>query len=190
MSIEIHDGLELWKVRLFNPESMLRAGSFYGMTATNTAIPGADYLTAQYFPLFRGATFDRIGVNVQTAQADKSMRLGIYADDDLDTYPDRLVLDAGVVDLGTTGATTLVIEQHLAAGLYFLALLTDNTTAKLWMDDTPRTWSPLGAGSSPGMPYFVWRVACSYGALPDPFPPGGSGMNDAWGLSLRVAAVD
>lgn len=190
MGIEIHDGLDLWKVRLFAPEAVLRQGSFYGMTATNYNSPGANYLLGQYWPLHRGATVDRIGVSVQAADAGKGMRLGIYADDDLDGYPDRLVLDAGTVDLDTTGARTIAIEQHLPAGLYFLALLTDSAAVSLWMANTPTDWSPLGSGGSPGLPWFTWKVAQSYGALPSTFPAGATGMNDAWGVELRVAAVD
>jgi len=127
---------------------------------------------------------------VQAEDEGKHIRLGIYADDNLDGYPDRLVLDAGVVDLDTTGVKTIAIDQHLPAGLYFLALLTDSAGVKLWMENTPLGWSPLGSGSSPGLPCFTWKAAYSYGALPATFPAGAADMNDLWGLSLRVVAVD
>ena len=158
MGIEIHDGIELWTVRLFHPQAILRPGMYYGMWGTNAYSTGANVLVGQYWPLFRGATFDRIAVSVQTADAGKSMRLGIYADDDLDGYPDRLVLDAGVVDLGSTGVKAITIDQHLSAGLYYLAMLGDSGSALLWMEDVPKYWSPLGLGSEPGLPPFAWRV--------------------------------
>ena len=190
MGIESHDGIDLWKPRLFNPEVVMRPGSYYGMWGTNAFSTGADYLVGQYWPLFRGATFDRIGISVQTAEADKSMRLGIYADADLDGYPDQLVLDAGVVSLGATGVKTVTIDQHLPAGLYFLALLGNSASALLWMEDVPKYYSPLGTGSAPGLPTFAWKVQQDYGALPDPFPSGATGVNDNWGVCLRLKTVD
>jgi len=190
MGIEIHDGLDLWKTRLFDPNVVLRAGGYYGSWGSNAYGIGANYLVAQYWPLHRGATFDRIGIGVQTAEAGAGIRLGIYADDDLDGYPDRLVLDAGVADLGSTGLKTVTIEQHLSAGLYFLALLGNSGSALLWMEDVPKYWSPLGTGAEPGLPTFAWRAACTYGPLPDPFPAGAAGMNDIWGVCLRAKSAD
>jgi hypothetical protein len=191
MGIEIHDGIELWRVRLFDPGIALREGAYHGLTGTNAYSIGANLLWGQFWPLSRGATADRIAVSVQTAEAGKVMRLGIYADDDLDGYPDRLVLDAGEADISATGTSALVIDQHLPGGLYFLAMLSDGANAKLWMEDVPRFPSPLGTiGGAPGLPTFAWRVAQAYGALPDPFPSGATEMNDVWSIALRLAERD
>ena len=191
MGIEIHDGIELWKVKLFDPGAALRAGAYHGMCGTNAYSTGANQLWGQFWPLSRGATADRIAVSVQTAESGKAMRLGIYADDDLDGYPDRLVLDAGEADLSATGTSALVIDQHLPGGLYFLAMLTDSANATLWMEDVPRYWSPLGTvGGAPGLPAFAWRVAQDYGSLPDPFPSGATEMNDMWSVAVRLGERD
>ena len=124
MGIDVHDGIELWRPSLFDPRQILIPGTYYGMNGTAADPPGADVLIAQYFPVYRSATFDRIGCDVQTAgAAGAKARLGIYRDVDLDGYPDVLILDAGEVDCTTDGDKTITIDQHLEAGLYFVAVI-------------------------------------------------------------------
>ncbi len=191
MGIEIHDGIELWKPRIFDPRQVMVPGSFYGLCqGTNTAALTADQLYGQYFPLPRGATFDRIGIDVHTGAAGKHVRLGIYRDDDLDGYPESLVLDAGLVDVATSGEKHIIINQHLEAGLYFLAFISDGAPT-LWLTSTPAYPSPLGLGGTIAYPVFVYaKTAVGYGVLPDPFTAGGSGQNDAWSIALRLFSLD
>jgi len=191
MGIEIHDGIELWKARIFDPFQVMVPGSFYGLCqGTNTAVLTADQLYGQYFPLPRGATFDRIGIDVQTGAAGKHIRLGIYKDDDLDGYPKSLVLDAGVVNVDTSGEKHITINQHLEAGLYFLAFISDGAPT-LWLTQTPAYPSPLGLGGTIAYPVFVYyKTGVAYGALPDPFTAGGSGTNDAWSIAMRLNSLD
>lgn len=191
MGIEIHDGIELWKPRIFDPFQIMVPDRYYGLgQGTNTASLTADRLYGQYFPLPRGATFDRIGIDVHTGAADKHVRLGIYKDDDLDGYPESLVLDAGVVDVATSGEKTVIINQHLEAGLYFLAFISDGAPT-LWLTQTPAHPSPLGLGDTIALPVFAYyKSAVGYGALPDPFTSGGTPANDAWSIAMRLQSLD
>ncbi len=191
MGIEIHDGIELWKTRIFDPWQVMVPGNYYGGSqGTNTGAITADKLYGQYFPLPRGATFDRIGIDVSVEAAGKHVRLGIYRDDDLDGYPDSLVLDAGVVDVATSGEKVISIDQHLESGLYFLAFISDGAPT-LWLIASPLWPSPLGLGAGIAYPCFVYeKTGVGYGALPDPFAAGGSGVNDAWAISMRLNSLD
>ena len=191
MGIEIHDGIELWKTRIFDPWQVMVTGSYYGLCqGTNTSALTADKLYGQYFPLPRGATFDRIGIDVHTGAAGKSVRLGIYKDDDLDGYPEGLVLDAGVVDVATSGEKVININQHLEPGLYFLAFISDGAPT-LWLTQTPAYPSPLGLGGTIAYPVLVYeKAAAGYGSLPDTFPSGAGGVNDAWAIAMRLNSLD
>lgn len=79
-------------------------------------------------------TFDRIGVEVTTAQAASNLRLGIYSDSS--GVPGARVLDAGTVASATTGAKTITISQALSAGLYWLALKSDTANVVVRSRDT------------------------------------------------------
>ena len=63
--------------------------------------------------------FNRIGIEVTTAVASTTIRLGVYKM--LDGVPDELVYDAGTVDSGTTGVKEVTGDFTLEAGSYFLA---------------------------------------------------------------------
>lgn len=71
-----------------------------------------------YFPVSVATTFDRIGVEITTAVASSTVRLGIY--NVVNSLPTTLVLDAGTVDSSTTGAKEITISQTLQPGLYLL----------------------------------------------------------------------
>ncbi len=127
---------------------------------------------------------------INEAAVGGNLRMGIYRDDNLDTYPESLILDAGVVDVGSTGEKTIAISQFLPAGIYFLAFVSD-ATPKLWLQADPRWRCPMGQGGAIGYYANIWQVNSQvYGALPDPFPAGAAGVNDEWQIAVRVAAVD
>ena len=192
MGFEVSNGIELWRPALFDPRQVLIPGTYYGMNGTAADPPGADTLLAQYFPLYRSATFDRIGCDVQTAgAAGAKARLGIYRDSDLDGYPDELILDAGEVDCTTDGDKTITIDQHLEAGLYFIAINTNDATIKLWYEKVPLTPNCLGITTDIG--YQTWlykKTGVTYAALASTFPSGATPTNDSWGLAMRVGSVD
>lgn len=80
---------------------------------------------ALYNPLWlvAAATLDRIAINVTTAVAGSTVKLGLYADNGTGK-PGALIADYGSVSTATTGAKTLTISQAVPAGLVWLVTLT------------------------------------------------------------------
>jgi hypothetical protein len=72
--------------------------------------------------LAASTSFAAIGIWVAGAAATSVVRLGIY-NADINGTPTTLVLDAGTVDVSTTGAKQITISRTLAAGNYCLALV-------------------------------------------------------------------
>jgi hypothetical protein len=70
-------------------------------------------------------TATRIGINVTTAVAG-SARVGLY-NDAAGIPSGAALLDAGTVNTGTTGEKEITISQALTPGLYWIAIVTDNT---------------------------------------------------------------
>jgi hypothetical protein len=74
----------------------------------------------------KSVTVDRIAVQVATAGANNDLRLGIYVADSTG-LPSTLRLDAGTVSAATTGVKEITISETLAAGVYWLAVVAQNT---------------------------------------------------------------
>ena len=85
------------------------------------------YYTA--FVVGQSATFTKIGINVLTAQASTTARLGIYNWSSGKTT--SRILDAGTVSLAATGYAEITISQTLSAGVYALAIIADSSTAQI-----------------------------------------------------------
>jgi len=108
-----------------------------------------------------------------TALSAGSARLGIYADNG-DTYPGALVLDAGEVDTGTTGAKAIAITEALDADtLYWLVILA-SATPTIYGQATISSLGLIGATGLGTTQMAHWDVAQAYGALPANFPGGGT----------------
>ena len=190
MGIEVHEGIELWKAPSFDQWSRMREGHYYGMCGSNYHNPGSNLLVAQYTYLPMGGTYDAIAISVQAAGlAGAKVRLGIYDCDD-ELYPSDLIQDYGEVDVTATGVKTLSISQHLAAGAYFLTLITNDTSCKLWQLNIPTMTTPLGLGQNISYPRNTWEASMAYGALPSTFPTGASSEKEMWGLALRLQTLD
>lgn len=103
-------------------KSLFDSGYYYSFTSSpsdTTASPGANSLQGgAYFYVDAATTFDMIGVEVTTAVASSTVRLGIYSV--TNSLPTTLVLDAGTVDSSTTGVKQIVISQQLTKGSYIL----------------------------------------------------------------------
>jgi len=146
----------------------------------------ANYLYSQIILLQRRMRFDRIGCYVTVEDAGASIRLGVYKSEDPPSYyPSDLILDAGTVDAGTTGYKEITIDLTLDKGFYYLAWISDGAPSLrgYWGGN-----SPIGAPDPdrPGRQGFL--ISHTYGALPDPFPSGGT-PGETRMLALRVAEL-
>jgi hypothetical protein len=68
-------------------------------------------------------TIQSLSINVSSAAASSSTiaRLGIYTDNGSGS-PQTLILDAGTVQLNSTGIKTITVSQSLAKGIYWFAV--------------------------------------------------------------------
>ncbi|KKL72109.1 hypothetical protein LCGC14_2088210 [marine sediment metagenome] len=139
-----------------------------------------------YIPIYVGRTitYDRIGLDVNTAAPGRSARIGIYnmTRQDSGAIPGTLVLDAGTVDLSATGVKEINISQELAVGYYYLAYVQTG-----------------GAGVSlevPASSEAVWTpVTATRNVVPGPFSgviqfTSGRGGDVGGGLPTPAPAVD
>lgn len=173
---------------------VMRIGEYFGAVPTalssSSVILVIDTLYAGMFVIPRDMTFDRIAIHVQTAGAGGTKgRLGIY-EVGTNLYPGALVVDAGEVSVASTGVKSIVIDQSLTKGLYFLAMVTDGTPKVYWGYPT---LSPLGrvVHNFSYAPNGGWTVAHGYAALPDPFTGGGSLQESRKiNIFLRLSSLD
>lgn len=138
-------------------------------------------------------SYDRIGVKVSTAQAGKKVRLGIYEHDADNRWPGALILDAGTVDVSTTGDKEIVIDQELTAGYYFLTWVGDGSTLRLLGTDKSVVSGPISSGhSGPGHrggrtgARIDGQLAVVAGGLPDPFPTVGKNAIDPQRMAVLL----
>jgi len=120
-------------------------------------------------------TYTSIVCEVTTLSAG-NLRMGIYRDStSAPGTPGALVLDAGVVSTGTTGAKSITISQSLDPGWYWLASVSDaSATLRAYTAANSLHW--LGFTSATDTNVHIGRsVAFTYAALPDPFT-GGSAL--------------
>lgn len=164
-----------------------------GGTVSTQALASANSLRA--FPFFVPKTmkFDRIAIRVTTLATGTTpkVRLGIYEDKgDGTVYPGALVLDAGEVDVNTTGLKEITIDLTLKGGkLYWLTLVGQDTAslvvAAIPAADSIATFMGFDNGLT-GTPYFGYAITQSYGALPATYP---TGSPTEWSLPVPLIAL-
>jgi hypothetical protein len=164
-------------------------GRYYGPIGARTgAVRPAGTLYAVPFIVAEVATFDRIAINVATAGAGSTCRLGIYSD--TGNSPAALVLDAGGLDSGLGGTQLITIAQTLQPAVYWLALVSTGGT-------DPNVTGVAAGGLNLGaftasatinstIAACYTRTGVSAGALPDPFAPTATAGNGAL-VILRAA---
>lgn len=161
--------------------NMVTVGSSTFAVTTSGQLYAVPYIST------RGGTLDRIAINVTTPSgtSTQNCRLGIYAATSAtNVYPSALLIDAGTVNLATSGANTLTINQVLAANtLYWLVLLTSVTDATI--SSTANVAPVLGNPSTLTAAANTYiAVAQAFGALPGTFTAGGVPT-----ASIQTAAV-
>jgi hypothetical protein len=157
----------------------------YTVLGPHTGVQGVSFvsytvgLTLFPFMLMRTATLDRLKVNITTADAGSTVRLGLYTSDS-HGMPSTLLLDGGTIDSSTTGAKEVTVNQQLTGGvLYFSASLPSSTAVVGW------GWQAVSALPVPyyqsgSVGYFL-RNASASGALPSsPTPTGMLGISVPW----------
>jgi len=82
------------------------------------------------FLVSKTTTYTRIALRCTGGSgAGRTARMGIYNSSSTTNAPTSLVLDAGTVDLSTTGSKSITISQSLNPGLYYLAGVAQGTAA-------------------------------------------------------------
>ena len=151
------------------------SGRWYGLSTGTTSSDltlVANRLYATFFPVAHKQTWDRIGLDVQTAGGGGELaRLGLYSLG-TDGLPGALMLDAGTVAVDGTGDKEIVISHTLAPGWYFVALLSDSSTAKVETMNLNVSNRMFGGSTPAGQRLAYVQRSQTFGALPDPF--GGS----------------
>jgi hypothetical protein len=143
------------------------------MTALTTATLTLNRLYAM--PLIaprRGGRLDRLAIKVTTLASSSAARLGIYrAAGEGNIYPSARVLDAGTVDVSTTGVKALTISQALVAGAVYWLCVVSNGGPVIQGLAVGGVSPFLGVDPALGTaPRVGMYVAFTYAALPDPFP--------------------
>jgi hypothetical protein len=115
-------------------------------------------------------TFDRIAIKTTSNPGPGSKaRLGIY--NNSGGVPSALLLDAGEVDVASSGVKTITINQTLSPGIYWLVINTGVAVTVYGADSSSGgTTDVIGSdisGSAHTIAYYYH--AETYGALPNPF---------------------
>lgn len=163
---------------------------FFGWYALSDVCIGAD-LMAFPFALPRKMRFDRIGVYVSRAGiAGSQFRLGVY--DDLDVYPNDLLVDSGVIDGTEVGSKEVSIDLTLEP-LNWLAIHANpefgsngNIRCSMFFNLTTN----MGLKSLDAMePLNCCAITRSFQALPSKFPEGAWEGNYILLVGLRLAEL-
>lgn len=138
---------------------------------TSTIAAVSNTLYTNYFIVSNSVALDSIAIHVSTSGAGNA-RLGIYDGSGTNLYPENLIVDAGTVDISTTGVKALTINESLSKGLYWLCMVSNvNFTPKALLE--PVTVMGHLSTSFPSC-IVSWSVAFAYAALPATFPGGGT----------------
>jgi len=117
-----------------NYGSIPKTGYYYSQTGydvfnSTTINTSAGVSYAVPFYLGASTTATRLMLQVSTAAASSTARLGIYSNASGGDYPGTLLLDAGAVATTTTGFKQITISQALSAGVYWLSIQRTDTGA-------------------------------------------------------------
>lgn len=141
-------------------------------------------------------TLDRIAVEVTTAAAASTVRLGIYDDDGTGGQPGTLLLDAGTVSSATVGVKEATISQSVSGLVYFAYVSSSNSVALRCLVRS------AGANAAYNMFYYgtantdpfaaaptIWRKTGVTGALPTPAAATATASSNTSGSVIIAARV-
>lgn len=160
----------------FRPAGRYHVNQYAAGTITNVALV-TNTLYAIPFYVADPKTIIQMAIQVTTSKSGNA-RLGIYSNG-VGTYPDGLLLDAGVVATGTNGLKELTGLSAALSGnsLYWLALVC-STNPSISGNDAQDNFPLLGFdGALNVVPSSSYQVAFTYAALPTPFPAGAAMVN-------------
>lgn len=119
------------------------------------------------FAVHRPITVDSLSVNVNTAVASTSVRLGIYTGNLSNGQPQTLVIDAGTVATTATGAaTSSAISQALSTGVYHFAIAASGAPNLTGVAASPLSADGYGVAAVGTTWQLSYRVPFTFGALP------------------------
>ena len=128
----VGDGTALTGVSILGvPKVPYKTGRYYGNPFATGGSNGFDSTSysgkIQLIPtvIHTSQLFSHISIYVTTLIAAKTIRLGIYSDNN--GVPGSLLYDAGTTSFATTGIKDVVLNQTLPPGYYWLAFITDAT---------------------------------------------------------------
>lgn len=159
----------------------------YVSAATTTVSIALNQIYLIPFQVPQSTAFDRIGIE-QTGAGNGNYRLGVYGPITGAIPGSALAFDAGAVAATGAGLYTITINQTLAAGWYFLALISDQT--RTCRAIAQAAYLPgLGNGTQSARPDNYYFKAQTYGALPTPMPSSLSGTSGFAGPMLQLRAT-
>lgn len=131
-------------------------------------------------------SFSRIGIYVNTLEAGKSARLGVYKLG-ADLLPADLVLDAGEVSLAAVTEVSIALAPLVLTKGWYATTVVSDATGTAVIRSIPRAWSPWGWAVSMNIVTMMFWIAHAYGALPDPFGAGAFGENNMIFCPLKTS---
>lgn len=151
--------------------------SWYGSAVNGSALSSIsgtrNFLRGQIFLVNKPITLDRIAISMVTAgSASSTASIGIYNHDYATNQPSDLLLDAGSVSIDTTGVKSIVINQELEQGAYWLSINHNSTTNPSFRTfPLAATPSILGVNAALNdVRAFILKSTTYTVAMPDPFP--------------------
>ena len=169
---------------------------FNGQASVNFNVGELVYMLI-YVPIT--TTYDRIGIQVNTAVAASNLRLGVYHPNAVGDGPGALLIDFGTVATATNGVKEITISQELTPGFYFLSLVRDaeaavrlrgiNLSSEVYNTPGSGKCSNVGAGSGAiSVQGTTGRAADVAGGLPGTAPAIDAQMShEGVGIWLREA---
>lgn len=120
--------IDVLEATVLPPSSAIASSLYYGPLSTLDGWAGplieqlavADYLYAVPFDCPATVAFNQVGVEVSTAVAGGTMRMGLYASG-ADGMPAALAYEWGTVDCSVTNWRSIPITTTIARGNYWLA---------------------------------------------------------------------